>query len=63
MSDDDEFNARDLILILRGGIPANCDFCNTPTTPENLHPEEGGEWVCTDCLTRWEKEDEREGGL
>ena len=50
-------NARDLIVSLRGGIPKKCDFCYQVTPPEKLHPEEAGDWVCEDCLERWEKQD------
>lgn len=48
--------ARDLIIALRGGLPAQCDFCKQPTEEEKLHPEEAGEWVCEECLKRWAKE-------
>lgn len=51
---------RDLIINLRGGLPAQCDFCKQPTVEEKLHPEEAGEWVCEECLKRWAKE-EKEG--
>jgi len=37
--------ARDLIIALRGGLPNRCNFCDQPTPPERLHPEEGGEWA------------------
>lgn len=56
MSDED-FTARELIVALRGGIPAKCDFCEQETAPEKLHPEEAGDWVCETCLRRWEKEE------
>lgn len=55
MSDDS--NSRDLIIALRGGIPAKCDFCGKETPPERMDPEEGGEWVCYDCEERWEREE------
>ncbi len=48
---------RGLIVDLRGGVPKTCDFCHKPTLPENLHPEEAGQWVCIICLIAWEKTD------
>lgn len=54
MSDDD-LDARELIVALRGGVPAKCDFCQQEVEPENLHPEEAGEWACIECIMRWEK--------
>lgn len=53
---EDDLDARELIIALRGGVPAKCDFCCEECAPEDLHPEEGGEWACIDCLTRWAKE-------
>lgn len=52
----DDFNARDVIIELRGGVPVKCDFCLTETLHEKLHPEEGGEWVCEKCLEHWDRE-------
>lgn len=52
-----DFNdaAFDLIVALRGGVPAACDFCRQPFTRERYPiPEEAGEWTCRECLTRWE---------
>ena len=48
---------RDLLLELRGPKPAKCDFCDKETPEDDLHPEEGGQWVCITCWERWEKED------
>lgn len=56
----DELDARDLIIGLRGGIPETCDFCGMKRAPEEMHPEETGEWVCMDCLKRWARQDEIE---
>lgn len=47
-------NARQLIEDLRGGVPSKCDFCQKPTPPEQLEPEEAGDWVCRECLERWD---------
>lgn len=52
MNDD----VRQLIVDLRGGIPEACDFCGEKTAPEELEPEEAGEWLCRTCLARWEAE-------
>lgn len=49
MSNDD---VRNLIVDLRGGIPDKCSFCANPTEPQNLHPEEAGEWICNECIKR-----------
>jgi hypothetical protein len=50
-------NMLQLIANLRGGIPEQCDFCKQSFTEENYPtPEEGGEWACVECVTRWEKE-------
>lgn len=60
MSDDfniDGLSARELIGSIRGELPTHCDFCKKPTDPENLHPEEGGDWACSECLERWAKLD------
>ena len=45
------------IAMLRGGMPPKCDFCGTDTPPEQLEPEEAGDWVCWRCLRRWAQED------
>lgn len=45
------------IADLRGGFPAKCSFCDTPTPPEQLEPEEAGDWVCWRCLHKWAKQD------
>jgi hypothetical protein len=48
-----------MIVALRGGIPERCDFCEQPYTDERLPvPEEAGDWACTECWDRWEKQDE-----
>ena len=52
-------NILDLIVELRGGIPESCDFCDQVFTESRQPvPEEAGEWACTECLTRWEKEEQ-----
>jgi len=48
--------ARDMIIGLRGGIPLHCNFCGTTNVPDNMHPEEAGEWACITCIERWRKE-------
>ncbi len=46
--------AREIIVTMRGGVPDHCDFCGQSQWPEHLHPEEAGQWVCDECLARWE---------
>lgn len=50
-------NMLEEIINLRGGLPEKCDFCQQ-TYNENRQPipEEAGEWTCTECWDRWEKE-------
>lgn len=51
-------NMLDMIAELRGGIPGKCDFCGQPYTTDRYPlPEEAGEWTCSECWDRWEKED------
>ena len=45
------------IAMLRGGLPAKCDFCSQDMPPEQLEPEEAGCWVCWHCLLKWAQED------
>lgn len=45
------------IAMLRGGFPGKCDFCGRDMTPEQLEPEEAGDWVCWYCLRKWARED------
>lgn len=46
-----------LIVWLRGGLPARCDFCGKRYTRKRWPlPEEAGEWTCSECVTRWAKE-------
>jgi len=56
----DEYNdfAFSLILALRGGeLPLRCDFCGQEYTDTRWPvPEEGGEWACSECATRWARE-------
>lgn len=49
--------ARELIIAMRGGVPEHCDFCGQSQCPEDLHPEEAGQWACNECLTRWKAEE------
>lgn len=51
--------ARDLIIGLRGGVPPKCDFCGEEKPPADLHPEEGGEWACINCIERWKAQGEQ----
>lgn len=43
---------RDLLIGLRGA-PHKCDFCGQEKPESELEPEEGGDWVCHDCMLRW----------
>lgn len=52
-----EMSTRDALIAIRGGLPPKCDFCSKKVDPDTLHPEEGGLWVCEDCLQRWEREE------
>lgn len=65
MSGDDEASFVNFIIALRGGYPANCDFCLQPFTKDRRPiPEEAGEWACTECVARWygrENQNERGG--
>lgn len=53
----DNDDVRQLIVDLRGGIPAKCDFCGKETPPDLMEPEEAGDWACSDCVARWAEED------
>ena len=45
----------DLIADLRGGLPEACYWCQQAFTAERYPiPEEAGEWICRECLTRVE---------
>lgn len=55
---DEPWDARELLYGLRG-IPEQCDFCLTRMPAHELHPEEGGDWVCRACMDRWDAEDRR----
>ena len=55
MSAEDDIDARELLIALRGGVPLKCDFCGKETEPDKLEPEEAGAWVCWECYDRWEK--------
>ena len=48
----------DIIYELRGGHPAQCDFCGQEYN-EHRYPvaEEADQWACNECLERWEKQD------
>jgi hypothetical protein len=49
--------AFDMIVRLRGGHPEKCDFFEQPYTETRCPiPEEAGEWTCSECWARWEKE-------
>jgi hypothetical protein len=54
MSDDYNQAAFEMIVALRGGLPAVCDFCGQMFT-EARYPvtEEAGEWACAECWARW----------
>ena len=46
-----------LIAEMRGGFPPRCGFCGRQVEPEDVIPEEGGEWACRRCWERWEAND------
>lgn len=50
------WDTRSLLMSFRG-LPQRCDFCGKEKAPEELEPEESGDWVCWDCLTRWRSEE------
>lgn len=55
---DWERSAFQMLVDLRGGLPACCDFCKLPFTKDRYPvPEEAGEWACRACETRWQIED------
>jgi hypothetical protein len=57
MTDDYNQTAFEMIVALRGGLPAACDFCGQPFTAARYPvPEEAGEWACSECMTRWNAE-------
>ena len=41
-------DTRELLDALRG-IPSRCDFCGREMPPEQLEPEEAGDWICAEC--------------
>ena len=45
------------IAMLRGGMPDKCDFCSRDVSPDELEPEEAGDWACHHCLLKWARED------
>ncbi len=48
----------EMLIALRGGIPEKCDFCLKPFTKERYPtPEEAGDWACSECLERWERQE------
>lgn len=50
MSDD--VTAAEIIAGLRGGWGTRCDFCHEEKPPEQLDPEEAGQWMCSACWAR-----------
>ena len=57
---DDYVVGKDFVVALRGEVPSKCDFCYQPKPLEELEPEEAGDWVCHDCLKRWDESDARD---
>lgn len=51
-----EFSKED-IADLRGGFPEKCSFCGRAVTPDDIEPEEAGEWACHHCLLKWARQD------
>jgi hypothetical protein len=49
---------KDDIAMLRGGFPEKCSFCSRDVSPEQLEPEEAGDWACWWCLLKWAREDD-----
>jgi len=61
MEPNDVFN---MIVELRGGVPERCDFCGERYTDSRRPtPDEGGEWACTVCWERWEKQDKEKKAM
>jgi hypothetical protein len=54
---EDNVDVREMIIALRGGVPAECDFCGKATAEDDLHPEEAGQWACIYCINKWAEED------
>lgn len=50
---------KDDIAGLRGGYPGKCSFCERDCAPEQLEPEEAGDWACWWCLLKWAREDDQ----
>lgn len=59
IEDENILSVGGLIADLRGGVPDSCSFCGKATKPEDLHPEEAGEWACIECIKRWRKKGEQ----
>jgi len=46
-----------LIVALRGGWPASCDFCHQPFSETRYPvPEEAAAWACNECEARWARQ-------
>jgi hypothetical protein len=56
-------DVRDLIMDLRG-TPTKCDFCENSFSPDDLIPEEAGQWSCKGCWDAFyhPKEEENDRG-
>jgi hypothetical protein len=51
-------NVFEMIVELRGGLPAKCDFCEEVIPEGQLPiPEEAGAWACQACWDYWEAND------
>lgn len=48
----DDVSIRELLTGLRGGVPEKCDFCGQIRNENEMHPEEGGDWICIHCINK-----------
>lgn len=50
--DEEDINQAKAMLLHLRGTPWICDFCGRTKTVKELHPEEGGDWICDECIIR-----------
>lgn len=49
---DNSASLKKAVIAWRGEIPAECDFCGRLRPERELHPEESGMWICSECIKR-----------